>query len=145
MNKYTIRQNGPIDKTLNIPIELKWDYLGMDETLDAYEVEVVKEITGEGDDFEISRFAHEPYGVNEETQISYEFNFYSGRTFNNNNWVNNYLAEGFTAQEIYYFRNNLSFENKYQKLLLLIYKMTVSKMRISTLDVESTESLILKI
>ena len=28
VNKFTIRQNGITDKEINIPIEIKWDYLG---------------------------------------------------------------------------------------------------------------------
>lgn len=115
-NKFFIMQNGFVDKTVNIPVELSWDYLGLDEALDEYETRVVQDVIGTGRDFEVTRFSHAPStGTTQSTQLNYEFYFYSGGTLNNiNNWSNNYISEGFTVQDIYYFSNN--FANSFFKL-----------------------------
>jgi hypothetical protein len=116
VNKFVIRQDGDTDKQINIPVELKWDYLGLDMAIQEYEKEVITEVIGVGRDFEISRFAHAPAtGTTNSTEINYEFYFYSGGSMNNiNNWRVNYLSEGFTPQEVYYYENN--FSNSFFKL-----------------------------
>lgn len=116
VNRFTIKQNVGVNKQINIPIQLKWDYLGMDMNIDEYETTIVKEVIGEGRDFEVSRFAHAPStGTTDDTLINYEFYFYSGGSLNNiNNWGISYLNKGFTPQEVYYFQNN--FSNSFFKL-----------------------------
>jgi hypothetical protein len=116
VNKFVIRQDGNTDKQINIPVELKWDYLGLDMAIQEYEKEVITEVIGVGRDFEISRFAHAPAtGTTNSTEINYEFYFYSGGSMNDiNNWRVNYLSEGFTPQEVYYYENN--FTNSFFKL-----------------------------
>jgi hypothetical protein len=116
VNKVVIRQDGFTDKSLNIPIELKWDLTGIDDALDEFEFGVVNEVIGRGYDFEVSRFAHAPEtGSTMNTEINYEFYFYSGGPVNNiSNWGNNYITEGFTPQEVYYYINN--FSNSFFKL-----------------------------
>ncbi len=116
VNKFTIRQDGIDDKQINIPVELKWDYLGLDMPIDEYEIRIIDEVIGRGRDFEISRFAHAPAtGTTNDTLINYEFYFYSGGSLNDiNNWRINYLSEGFTPQEVYYYENN--FSNSFFKL-----------------------------
>ena len=116
VNKFVIRQDGDTDKQINIPVELKWDYLGLDMAIQEYEKEVITEVIGVGRDFEISRFAHAPAtGTTNNTEINYEFYFYSGGSMNDiNNWRVNYLSEGFTPQEVYYYENN--FANSFFKL-----------------------------
>lgn len=116
VNKFVIRQDGDTDKQINIPVELKWDYLGLDMAIQEYEKEVITEVIGVGRDFEISRFVHAPAtGTTNNTEINYEFYFYSGGSMNDiNNWRVNYLSEGFTPQEVYYYENN--FANSFFKL-----------------------------
>jgi hypothetical protein len=116
VNKFVIRQDGDTDKQINIPVELKWDYLGLDMAIQEYEKEVITEVIGIGRDFEISRFAHAPAtGTTNNTEVNYEFYFYSGGSMNDiNNWRVNYLSEGFTPQEVYYYENN--FSNSFFKL-----------------------------
>jgi len=116
VNKVKIRQDGFVDKSINIPIELKWDLTSVDDALDEFEFGVVNEVIGEGYDFEVSRFAHAPEtGSTMNTELNYEFYFYSGGPTNNiNNWTTNYLAKGFTPQDVYYYRNN--FSNSFFKL-----------------------------
>jgi hypothetical protein len=114
VNKVTIVPNG-IDKQINIPVRLTWDYLGLDMAIDEYESDVITEVIGVGRDFEISRFSHAPDTTTNNTEINYEFYFYSGGSINNiNNWKINYIGEGFTPQDLYYYTNN--FTNSFFKL-----------------------------
>lgn len=116
-NKFIIKQdNIVVDKQINIPVQLKWDYLGMDQSIDEYEKTVIKKVIGTGRDFEVTRFAHEPStGTTDNTFINYEFYFYSGGSLDNiSNWRVNYLSEGFTPQEVFYYENN--FSNSFFKL-----------------------------
>lgn len=115
VNKVTIVPNG-IDKQINIPVRLTWDYLGMDMAIDEYENQVVTEVVGLGRDFEVTRFAHEPAtGTTDNTEINYEFYFYSGGSLDNiTSWNIDYMSEGFTPQDLYYFNNN--FANSFFKL-----------------------------
>jgi hypothetical protein len=123
VNKIQIRKNGFLNQELVIQIELTWDYLGLDQSIDEYEADIIKKVTGEYGDFEVTRFAHAPIAVSdpfsdnafEFTDIQYEFNFYSGGTLDDSaNWRNNYMSEGFTTDEIYYYTNN--FSNSFFKL-----------------------------
>jgi len=110
VNKVTIERTQGTDKLINIPIELSWDYDGIDQSIDLYEEDVITEVIGVGRDFEVSRFVNEPYSsvTNfNKTEINYEFYFHSGTSVTNiNNWDINYLTEGFTAQDIFFYRRN---------------------------------------
>jgi hypothetical protein len=123
VNKIQIMNNGFVNKELVVPIKLTWDYLGLDQSINEYESEIIKKVTGGFGDFEVSRFAHAPITVNnpnsntpfEFTDIQYEFYFHSGSTLNNqSSWTINYISEGFTPEEIYYYTNN--FSNSFFKL-----------------------------
>jgi len=118
VNKVTIERTQGTDKLINIPIELSWDYDGIDQSIDLYEEDVITEVIGVGRDFEVSRFVNEPYSsvTNfNKTEINYEFYFHSGTSVTNiNNWDINYLTEGFTAQDIFFYRRN--FSNSFFKL-----------------------------
>ena len=116
VNKFVIRQDGVTDKTVNIPVQLNWDYLGLDMAIDEYEVDMITQVIGKGNDFEITRFAHAPEtGTTNNTEVNYEFYFYSGGSMTlESNWRIDYMSEGFTPQEIYYYSNN--FSNSFFKL-----------------------------
>ena len=116
VNKFQIKQGGVTNKQINIPVQLQWDYLGMDLSIDEYEVKMIEEVIGKGRDFEVSRFAHAPAtGTTDNTEVNYEFYFYSWGSLNDqSNWRLDYQSEGFTPQEIYYYRNN--FANSFFKL-----------------------------
>lgn len=116
VNKFFIRQDGITDKSINIPVELKWDYLGIDQSIDEYEQEIITDVIGVGRDFEVDRFANEPYsGASAQTSINYQFYFYSGGSLNStNNWRTDYRGEGFSTRNVYYYENN--FSNSFFKL-----------------------------
>jgi hypothetical protein len=115
VNKVTIVPDGA-NKQINIPVRLTWDYLGLDMAIDEYESQVVTEVVGVGRDFEVSRFAHEPAtGTTDNTEVNYEFYFYSGGSLDEiTSWNIDYMSEGFTPQDLYYFNNN--FSNSFFKL-----------------------------
>jgi hypothetical protein len=116
VNKYRIVKNNFTDKQINIPLQLSWDYLGIEQSVDEYEKEIINEVIGFGRDFEVSRFSHEPISESvQKTDIKYQFYFYSGGSLNSvSNWKLDYRGEGFTTQDIYYFNNN--FSNSFFKL-----------------------------
>ena len=103
------------DKYINIPIEIKWDFLGQDDAVEEYQQNVVEQVIGFPGDFEVLRFAHAPYSNDTKTDIKYDFHFFS---FNGGvpanpstqvltstaiDWVTSYIPEGFTEIEIYYY------------------------------------------
>jgi hypothetical protein len=115
VSKFIIKQTDVSSKTINIPIELKWDYLGQDVAIDEYQEKIVDEVIGEPRDFEVNRFSHKPYGETNKTEINYEFYFYSGGSLDQStNWNIDYRSEGFSPRELYYYEN--SFRNSFFKL-----------------------------
>ena len=118
VNKFTIERTAGVSKQVNIPVELSWDYLGIDQSIDLYEEDIITQVIGVGRDFEVTRFANEPYTsttFNNKTEINYEFYFHSGNTLTNpSNWSINYLPAGFSANDVYFYNNN--FSNSFFKL-----------------------------
>ncbi len=109
VNKFTILKN-ELNKYVNIPVEMTWDFTGRDEAISDYENEMIKEVVGIAKDFEIIRFYHSPIKGGD-TDINYEFNFYdfaqpiSSQNANITNWGPTYLNAGFTVSELYYYTN----------------------------------------
>ena len=117
MNNVVIRKDlFPSSKQINIPIQLTWDYLGLDTAIDEYEGQIITEVIGVGRDFEVSRFSHaSASATTNNTEVNYEFYFYSGGSLDDiANWRINYISEGFSPQEIYYYSKN--FTNSFFKL-----------------------------
>lgn len=107
-NKFSYTINSLTGKTITLPIEFKWDLDGRADSIQVYQEEVREEIIGKPVDFEISRYSHKEYSNLGLTQLNYKFYFYSGNTNSipsstPSNWLNSYLAEGFTSSEIYYY------------------------------------------
>jgi hypothetical protein len=111
--KFTLPKGN--DKYINIPVEIKWDFIGQDDAIDQYQQNVVEDIVGFPGDFEILRFAHAPYNNDTKTDIKYDFHFFSvngGVPANPSSqvtsalpsdWVTSYIPEGFLTTEIYYY------------------------------------------
>jgi len=108
VNKYKIVKSA-IGKQIDLPIEMKWDFSERDQAIDTYQGEVLDELIGLPNDFELSRFSHTQYvatnNVDILTKINYEFYFFdTGDTISNStSWYNSYLYEDFTKQDVYYF------------------------------------------
>jgi hypothetical protein len=109
-NKFLFPINSLTGKTINIPIEIKWDFGGRSDSIDVYQNEVRDEIIGKPTDYEISRYTHKPYS-NGLTEINYRFFFFDS---NSNTWSNSYLNAGFTSDDVYYFSR--PFNNSFFKL-----------------------------
>lgn len=94
-------------KYINLPIEIKWDFYGRDDSIDEYQRDVIEQVIGTANDFEILRFAHDSYGVNQQTNINYKFYFFNNTSNINtsviSDWGNSYLFEGFSIPQLYYF------------------------------------------
>jgi hypothetical protein len=95
-----------INKYVNIPVNMQWDFMGRDDSISEYEINAIKEVTGVAADFEVARFSHNTF-PNMDTAINYEFNFYDDSqpitASTVGTWGSTYLNEGFSVQEIYYY------------------------------------------
>jgi hypothetical protein len=137
-NKYTFTLPKGDDKYINIPIEIKWDFIGQDDAIEKYQEEVVEEIVGFPGDFEILRFAHAPYSSGTKTDIKYDFHFFGDINGNEpvnpssdfttatiSNWITSYIPEGFLTTEIYYYTK--PFTKSFFKLDFYDTKNTISQ------------------
>jgi len=106
-----------LNKYINVPVNMQWDFMGRDESIDEYETAAVNEVIGEVEDFEIIRFAHNVF-QNFESSIRYNFYFYdystpiTGATVGA--WTSSYLNNGFSVQDVYYYSK--SFTKSFFKL-----------------------------
>ena len=125
-NNYKIKLNS-VNKNISIPIEIKWDYLDREDSIQEYQEVITKEVIGIPKDFEISRFAHDYYDGNSCTgnttctSINYQFNFYLDTPFYGaftaatiGSWLPSYIQQTFTISDLYYQRR--SFTNSFFKL-----------------------------
>ncbi len=120
--KLTIPRN--VNRVINIPVNLDWELLDTENELNALEAKIYAEVAGPPVDYETNRFAHSGYTAttgNEivyNTDINYEFYFFSGGTLSGTgstgNWILDYRTDGFTTDEIYYFSD--SFQKSFFKL-----------------------------
>ena len=62
------------DKFINVPINMQWDFMGRDDGITEYEKDIVSQVIGNPQDFEIIRFAHNVFS-NQDSHINYTFNF----------------------------------------------------------------------
>jgi len=105
VNKFKILQDD-INKYLNIPVEMTWDFTGRDQAIEEYEKTILNEVIGQPKDFEVLRFSHKP-NLQAFTDINYEFNFFDNTVpvliATPLNWASTYLNTGFNVQDIYYY------------------------------------------
>jgi len=106
VNKYKILRSS-LDKQIDIPVEIKWDFYGQDDSLDVFQEEVVEKAIGKPKDFELTRFQNKQYFNSFETSVRYNFYFYNGlldefESATPTDWALTYTPLGFTLEEIYY-------------------------------------------
>jgi hypothetical protein len=111
VNKYRFILNEVESKNIDIPIEIKWDFLDRGQDLENFENRTLEEVLNIDKDFETARFSHLPYNQQGmlKTDINYEF-YFAPTGFTSSNissavWQNTYLNQGFTPKEVYYFTN----------------------------------------
>jgi hypothetical protein len=115
-NNYLIIPKGT--KQIDIPIEIKWDFIGQEDSIEIWEESVIEDVIGVAKDFEVLRFAHKEYGNYNLTSINYDFYFYDGPPDASSSvsadWDVSYVNEGFSVNEIYYY--NKPFTKSFFKL-----------------------------
>jgi len=108
------------EEYINIPLEITFDMEGRGDMVRNWEEEVIKEVLNPINDFEVTKFAHKDYMVNNvlKTDINYEFNFFNylsaPLSATTTDWASDYENASFTDSEIYYFAN--SFKKSFFKL-----------------------------
>lgn len=105
--RFVIQEN---TQSIDIPIEIKWDFQGHTDSIELYEDEVIEEIVGFPKDYEICRFSHDSYGITNTSFLEYEFYFFNGTSVDvpgslDSDWVVSYLQAGFSESELYYQTN----------------------------------------
>ena len=106
VNKFKIVKTST-DKYIDIPVEIKWDFYGRDDSIDEIQEDIIEKVIGKPKDFELARFENKKYPNNNDTSVNYNFYFYSASLnfFNTaipSYWEANYNSEGFSDKEIYY-------------------------------------------
>ena len=66
-----------VNQSIDLPLEIKWDFEGRTDSIEIYERQVLEEVIGLPTDYEILRFSHKEDILNGRTDINYEFNFYN--------------------------------------------------------------------
>lgn len=107
MNNYKFILNGQ-DQFINVPVEIKWDFVGRDDSIDEYQEDIVTQLIGTANDFEVFRFEHDNYGVDNKTQLKYDFKFYTGdnstitaSTVTSTDWKSTYMGTEFDTDQLY--------------------------------------------
>jgi hypothetical protein len=106
VNKFKIVKTST-DKYIDIPVEIKWDFYGRDDSIDKIQEDIIEKVIGKPKDFELARFQNKKYPNNNETSVNYNFYFYSAdlnfmNTAIPTYWEANYNSEGFSDKDIYY-------------------------------------------
>jgi hypothetical protein len=90
VNNFKILKSN-IDRNLVIPINLKWDFLDREDSLNVYQESIITEIIGEPENYETARFSYN-------YPVKYVFNF---KNTGNTDWVNSYVDSGrFTENQV---------------------------------------------
>jgi hypothetical protein len=118
VNKYRFRLGQQQTKAIEVPISIAWDLNGVNDSIDLFESDVIRQVINPIDDFETTRYSHRPFrsgaihSNQQETSTNYEFYFYSATTDSNitgettnNNWVTDYRANGISTVDVLYQRN----------------------------------------
>lgn len=133
------------EEYINIPLEITFDMEGRGDMIREWEEEVIKDILNPINDFEVTKFAHKDYIIenNLKTEINYEFNFFDYLTppFNATitNWATDYENASFTDSEIYYFAN--SFKNSFFKLDFYDTNQTESQTNLLSIIIPTQQGL----
>lgn len=105
-----LRITKPItDQELIIPVDLTFTETGHDMIYQEYDNQTMEENTNPIVDYELTRYSYKPPPSFVKSRIYYEFNFFSGTTYDLT-----YNNDGFTNEEIYYVNND--FEKSFFKL-----------------------------
>jgi hypothetical protein len=121
VNKYKLIKPNIDDLLIKLPIQIDWDYLGQQDSIEAYEDKVIDTITDNKIDYELARFSPnkcEPsmnIPSDKCNQLNLEFFFFRGTTIiDKNQWATSFLNEDFLEKDIVF--NTNKFKNSFFKL-----------------------------
>ena len=153
MNNYRIRLNQEnLSKGLELPVTLSWDMGGVNDSIDLFESDVIRQVINPIDNFETIRYSHAPWApqvidVGPKTSTHYDFYFYSATTDSsitatttNTSWVTDYRANGFTSRQIYY--NDSVFSKSYFKLDFYDSKKSTAQQNLLTIIIPTQQGLL---
>ena len=117
VNKFKITRDN-ISKNIAIPLDIKCEPYGRQQMVETYVDEIIQEIINPIEDYEVTRFSHQPFGLSL-TSTNYQFYFFDNavpitNVGNNSNYWKNTYTNNFTNDELYYYSN--SFKNSFFKL-----------------------------
>ena len=106
-NKYKFTIPISTDKYINIPVEIKWDFYGQEDSIEQFQENLIDDIIGNPKDYETTRFSHNTYGENSLTKLQYNFFFYNSTasnipTSNILNWTQSYENAGIPYSDVYF-------------------------------------------
>ena len=100
VNKYKIIKPNIDDLSINLPVQMNWDYLGQQDSIDSYEDSVVDKITENKIDYELTRFSpkkcQQEMNVPPEKcfQLNFEFFLFKGKVgdkiIDDTQWVSSF-------------------------------------------------------
>jgi len=137
------RQNATQEKFITIPVELKWDLSGQDDSIDEIQQKIVETVIGKPTDLECARFGNNAYPNTNKTDINYLFHFFNGvptNLTNQTDWVVRYEPQQFNENELTY--NSKPFYKSFFKLDLYDTDNTTTQINYLTLIIPTTNSLI---
>jgi hypothetical protein len=122
VNNYKIIKPNINDLSITFPVQMDWDYLGQQDSIDAYEDKIIDKITDNKIDYELTRFSPKKckpsMGISPDkcNQLNFEFLFFSGDTINNNNqWISSFISKKLFIEKDILFNTN-KFKNSFFKL-----------------------------
>ena len=131
VNKFKILRKYQ-DRELVFPITNTWDFANRGDSIDAYEIEVIKDIIGLPVDYEVARFENNQIGGN--TSVRHNFHFYNTAT---TTWDLSFVTSNvFTPNEVYY--NSNGFNKSFFKLDLYDNKERRKRKAYLTLILQTT-------
>lgn len=124
VNKYKIIKPNIDDLSISLPVQMNWDYLGQQDSIDVYEDNIIDKITENKIDYELTRFSPQKckpsmgVPIQKCNQLNFEFLFFTGKTDNIisiNQWIPSYIGHAnFIEKDIVF--NTDKFKNSFFKL-----------------------------
>ena len=75
------------DKNILIPLDIKWDYLNREDSINVLTKDIITEVIGNATDYEVERYSKEPTNIDGtfDSSVEYNFNF-----FKSSHYIKNY-------------------------------------------------------
>lgn len=87
------------DTQITVPLGLGFDLLDREDAIKTQEQIILEEIIGRPTNYELARYGHSPYFLDNTTRLTYRFNFVPGR----NQFAENTYMTKFTADQVNFY------------------------------------------